>query len=457
MAIRSTAGTGVVVALVVFIIISAALLATTIIFYSQRGKAVEEKNTAEAQLDKLATATERSSDAYQAIENQSGRNSVYGHLKGQHDDLMAYVGRDMDIDALKEALNKSIGVDSNGTLWTHMQTTHQQLQSDSDSISRLKDSVQQLQEEKEEIAGRLSQAERERDESLQASVDRQLDGIRKADTTYEEQIAQAIDDLEQAKERYRNRYVGQIRDLENEVDELSEANVQGESRIEELQRLISRNRIQPEDPANLADGEVIEVTGRGDQVYIDRGKNDQIVLGMTFEVYDDAAQLRPDAEGNFPRGKASIQIVKVGESTATGKVTRSTRGRPVVRGDIVANAIYDPNYTFKFLVHGRFDVDNDGHATLEETDFVRRQIESWGGKVIKEDRITGDLDFLVLGVEPPKPANPDANATEQQIQQILDLGRKHDKYQELFRSASRADIPVLNANRLYILTGQNGL
>jgi len=457
MAIRSTAGTGVVVALVVFIIISAALLATTIIFYSQRGKAVEEKNTAEAQLDKLATATERSSDAYQAIENQSGRNSVYGHLKGQHDDLMAYVGRDMDIDALKEALNKSIGVDSNGTLWTHMQTTHQQLQSNSDSISRLKDSVQQLQEEKEEIAGRLSQAERERDESLQASVDRQLDGIRKADTTYEEQIAQAIDDLEQAKERYRNRYVGQIRDLENEVDELSEANVQGESRIEELQRLISRNRIQPEDPANLADGEVIEVTGRGDQVYIDRGKNDQIVLGMTFEVYDDAAQLRPDAEGNFPRGKASIQIVKVGESTATGKVTRSTRGRPVVRGDIVANAIYDPNYTFKFLVHGRFDVDNDGHATLEETDFVRRQIESWGGKVIKEDRITGDLDFLVLGVEPPKPANPDANATEQQIQQILDLGRKHDKYQELFRSASRADIPVLNANRLYILTGQNGL
>ncbi len=457
MAIRSTAGTGVVVALVVFIIISAALLATTIIFYSQRGKAVEEKNTAEAQLDKLATATERSSDAYQAIENQSGRNSVYGHLKGQHDDLMAYVGRDMDIEGLKEALNKSIGVDSNGTLWTHMQTTHQQLQSDSDSISRLKDSVQQLQEEKEEITGRLSQAERERDESLQASVDRQLDGIRKADTTYEEQIAQAIDDLEQAKERYRNRYVGQIRDLENEVDELSEANVQGESRIEELQRLISRNRIQPEDPANLADGEVIEVTGRGDQVYIDRGKNDQIVLGMTFEVYDDAAQLRPDAEGNFPRGKASIQIVKVGESTATGKVTRSTRGRPVVRGDIVANAIYDPNYTFKFLVHGRFDVDNDGHATLEETDFVRRQIESWGGKVIKEDRITGDLDFLVLGVEPPKPANPDANATEQQIQQILDLGRKHDKYQELFKSASRADIPVLNANRLYILTGQNGL
>ena len=74
-----------------------------------------------------------------------------------------------------------------------------------------------------------------------------------------------------------------------------------------------------------------------------------------------------------------------------------------------------------------------------------------------EDRITGDLDFLVLGVEPPRPMNPGANATERQIQDILDLGRTHQQYQELFNAASKADIPVLNANRLYILTGQTGL
>ncbi|MDG2422591.1 MAG: hypothetical protein P8M22_01295 [Phycisphaerales bacterium] len=457
MAIRSTAGTGVVVALVVFIILSAALLATTIIFYSQRGKAVEEKTTADSQLNKLASASERSGDDYQAIESQSGRNSVFGYLNEQHDQLMAYVGREMELEALKEAFQTSLDVPENGTLWTHLQTTQQQLQSDADSINRLKTTVQDLQEEKEDLLGRLQAAERERDESLEASVDRQLDGIRKADSNYEQQVAQALDGLDQAKERYRTRYVGQIRDLEGEVDRLNRENVEGESRIEELQRQINRNRIQAEDPAHLADGEVIEVTGRGDQVYIDRGKTDQIVLGMTFEVYDHAAQLRPDSEGNFPRGKASIQVVKVGESTATGKVIRGTRGRPVVRGDIVANAIYDPNYTFKFLVHGRFDVNGDGIATLEETDFIRRQIEGWGGKVIVEDRITGDLDFLVLGVEPPMPSNPDANATEDEIQQVLDMGRIHDKYQELFDAAGRADIPVLNTNRLYILTGQNGL
>lgn len=457
MAIRSTAGTGVVVALVVFIILSAALLATTIIFYSQRGKAMEEKNTADNQLNKLATNSERSGDSFQAIEGRSGRESVFGYLDGQHNQLLAYVGKDMEINDLKQAFQESLDVEPNSSLWTHLQASDRQRQEDLDSIERLKTAIKTMKEEKEDLSGRLEAAERERDESLEASVDRQLEGIRQADTTYEQQVAQALDILEQAKQQHRNRYVVQIRDLESEVDRLSDENVRGESRIEELQRLVNRSRIQPEDPANLVDGEVIEVTGRGDQIYIDRGKKDQIVLGMTFEVYDDAAQLRPDEEGNFPRGKASAQVVKIGDSTSTAKVTRSTRGRPVVSGDVVANAIYDPNYTFKFLVHGRFDVNGDGRATLEETDYVRRQIQSWGGKVMAEDRITGDLDFLVLGVEPPRPMNPGANATEQQIQDILDLGRTHQQYQELFNAASKADIPVLNANRLYILTGQTGL
>ena len=41
-------------------------------------------------------------------------------------------------------------------------------------------------------------------------------------------------------------------------------------------------------------------------------------------------------------------------------VTRSVPGQPLVRGDVVANAVYDPNYRFKFLVHGKFDIDADG-------------------------------------------------------------------------------------------------
>ena len=83
MAIRSTAGTGVVVALVVFIIVSAALLTTTIIFYSQRGKLIDDAATAKKNLDDVATSMERGSESYKAIESVRGRDSVYGYLSNQ--------------------------------------------------------------------------------------------------------------------------------------------------------------------------------------------------------------------------------------------------------------------------------------------------------------------------------------------------------------------------------------
>ena len=118
---------------------------------------------------------------------------------------------------------------------------------------------------------------------------------------------------------------------------------------------------------------------------------------MTFEIYGDAAQIRPNEDGQFPEGKGSLQVIKVGENTSTAKITRSTLGQPIVRDDVIVNAIYDPEYKFKFLVHGQFDIDQDGQATEEEAAYLRSQIET-RGVVVQGDTLPGDLDFLVLGV-----------------------------------------------------------
>ena len=59
------------------------------------------------------------------------------------------------------------------------------------------------------------------------------------------------------------------------------------------------------------DGSIIDIAGSNDQVYINRGRDDQIVLGMTFEIYGDAAQIRPNEDGQFPEGKGSLQVIKV--------------------------------------------------------------------------------------------------------------------------------------------------
>ncbi len=119
----------------------------------------------------------------------------------------------------------------------------------------------------------------------------------------------------------------------------------------------------------------------------------------------------------------------------------------------MANAVYDPNYVFKFLVHGKFDVDNDGKPSEAEAEFLRSQIINWGGAVVDSEQLPGDLDFLVLGVEPPVPPPLPNNATQIQIDFWVRQRRAHEKYQELFRQAQEAQIPVLNANRFFILTG----
>ena len=174
---------------------------------------------------------------------------------------------------------------------------------------------------------------------------------------------------------------------------------------------------------------------------------------MTFEVYSNAEALRPNAAGDIPRGKASLQVVQVGDQTSKCKITRSNPGQPVVSEDVIANAVYDPTYEFKFLVHGKFDVDNDGRPSESEADYLRQLVIDWGGVVISGEELPGNLDFLVLGEEPPMPGLLAPNATEDQIARWVEKRRAHETYRRLFRQATEAQIPVLNANRFFILTG----
>ncbi len=88
-----------------------------------------------------------------------------------------------------------------------------------------------------------------------------------------------------------------------------------------------------------------------------------------------------------------------------------------------------------------------------EAEYLRSLIIKWGGTVVIGDQLPGDLDFLVLGLEPPMPLPPPSDATQPQLEDWLRKRRAHEMYQELFRQAREAQIPVLNANRFFILIG----
>ena len=64
------------------------------------------------------------------------------------------------------------------------------------------------------------------------------------------------------------------------------------------------------------DGRIVSVNPSTNEAFIDLTTRDRLVLGMTFEIYDNASAIRPDASGNYPRGKATGEVIRVGDNSS---------------------------------------------------------------------------------------------------------------------------------------------
>ena len=179
----------------------------------------------------------------------------------------------------------------------------------------------------------------------------------------------------------------------------------------------------------LVDGKINQVNPIDNEVMISIGRDQKAVLGMTFAVYDNATDIRLDNDTQeYPQGKAVVEIVRVERSFSRARIIESSAGNPIVRGDVIANAIYDPTKTYKFVVDGLFDTDHDGIASRFERDTLEALIESWGGTLVPE--ITGDVDFVVLGEKPILPPQPGPGAPVATIQEYVRLQQEIQRYDD---------------------------
>ena len=455
MAIRSGAGTGVIVSLVVFVLATVFLLVLCIVFYAGNREQVELVKQSELDLHIYARSNERSSDTLQDYVSlaKNATQSVTSYLNGQLQERNRIISGNPNASA--EEIRSEFGNILSGS--TPLAIIVRQLQGQ----------LKTRQQEVDSRVSELSDAHAEID-SLEDQLDQQKqflnDKVQAVMTQWQDVQDESIELNTKANDffagrddrdiRLRGDYKGRILQLETEVDELQIERARLESSVDELRDKIDLGRMSAVNPALLVDGTVLEVS-TGDEVFIDRGSNDRIVLGMTFEVYDSASQLRADQDGNFPRGKASIEVVKIGQTTSTAKITRSTISQPIVRDNIIVNAVYDPKYKYTFLVHGDFDADGDGNPE-SDNGFIKDQIVHWGGRVVdNNDVLPGDLDFLVLGITPEEPAGrPPHGATPAMLDDYARRKRAFLNYERLLEQARSTQIPVLTANRLYILTGQ---
>ncbi len=450
MAGRTSAGVGVGVAITVLAVLCAALFVLTMVFYSQKEAAVRQVNALDDANNIFIKSREREAPAVRDVINRAkGKSAVTYLMETQAQILKTAAGRpDMPLEEFEQesAVLVSGGQSLLGKIRSlnatiedlHRQVAdadaaRQQARQDADtSIDRVQRIEQEAQRAQDELEAQVR--------DYQARVDKYRADVDRLQAKMQEQLDRRTDDFK-ARERA----------LATTNADLQEKVLLLQDQVTRL-RGVSDDTLMPTSEYALVDGSIIEIRPTAGEVVIDLGREDKVVLGQTFSVYRDGAALSPDLDtGAYNEGKAVIEIVDIRTDTSRARIVRESRGNPIVRGDIIANPVYDPNKEYSFVVYGEFDANRDGQATRLETAELSALIEDWGGTVL--DDLTGGVDFLIMGRKPVLPPQPGPDAPIEVLQEYVRLQQMVARYDELFETAIATSIPVLNENRLYTLIG----
>jgi len=453
MAARTGASVGVAVTITILGALSLGFFVTTMVFYGNAQSAQSDLDAAREDYKQFVSDQEREHAAIRAIRDEASRErkTVIGFLATNKSELMQTIAGEsgMTMAELRERLASVEGSEGSSlvglvdNLYNQIGTLNEQLAA---------------AETERRSAQQLAQDEAARVQDIESEFTTSAAGMQRDVQAYADSNKQIFDGFEAIE----GRYIGQIDSLrsdfstreqrmQNTVDELVQENIVLQDQILRLLGEGGVDRIMPLNEEALVDGRINQINPIDNEAMISIGRNQKAVLGMTFAVYDDATDIRPDANGDYRQGKAVLEIVRVEDTFSRARIISSSAGNPIVRGDVIANAVYDPTKTYKFVVDGLFDTDRDGIASRFERETLEALIERWGGVLISE--ITGDVDFVVLGEKPVLPPQPGPAAPVAAIQEYVRLQQEIQRYDDLMLKAEATSMPLLNANRLQTLIG----
>ena len=310
--------------------------------------------------------------------------------------------------------------------------------------STLEQERQNLNAERELLNKQLAEARAQAAQALQGS-----DADRASKDEQYQQLVSEYNAAVQAATENAQQLTVQIQDLTKRLES-------SQRELDTLREKLGGQRVQTAaSVVRQPDGRIVRVAGNN-IAYIDLGQGDQITPGMTFQVYDRAEGIPapgdPTSNENLPRGKASIEVIRVGPTSSECRVVNVQPGQTLAEGDLIANLVYDRNTRYNFFVYGSFDLDQNGVATPEDADVIRRLITQWGGALT--DQINVNTDFVVLGGEPVVPS-----FTREDLEDPINLARYNEaqeqlqQYQDVLAAARSLHIPILNQNRFLYFVG----
>ncbi len=455
MAARTGASVGVAVTITILGVLSLVLFVLAMVFYGNMSKAQNELRQTQESVNEFVRQGERTEERVRrALDRaRAERQSVVDYL----------------LTSMRETMTLAGGPDSADMTSAQLADRFAELGGEGGSLIGL---VNDLQSHIADLETRLAQSESDRDEAL-ARAHAEATRIGELEATFVAQGDELGDEVGQIRSDFSTLQTGYQdveRQMRDNVDRIaSEAGTtisQQRAQINELRTQLAIvndqirtlrgegrvNVVRPLAEEALADATVQRVDPVAREITISIGRAKKAILGMMFAVYDNSSEIRPDpVSGEYARGKATVEIIRIFEGYSVARIIDESRGNPIVKGNVVANAVYDPDKTYKMIVFGNFDIDRDGVATPLEREDLKALIERWGGVV--QDEVTGDIDYIILGEKPVVGPEPHAGADVEIVEEHLRRKRVVEEYEALRATAQSTSTPILNENRLRTLIG----
>lgn len=338
-----------------------------------------------------------------------------------------------------------------------------------DAVNALTTRVGQLNQERADLTKQLEAARAETQQTIArreqllkektaeiAAVTQQTQERMALLASFQTQTEGTVDQIRTSSNTTLSQAQQQNEQLSAQINQANATLVAKDKQIAALQQRLGEIRVNPnEATVQKPDGQIVRLPGNNLAV-INLGLGDQVVQGMTFEVYDKytgVPALGGDGmrEGEMPVGKASLEVVRIGPGFSECRIIRKEPGINLVQGDLIVNLVFDKTQKFAFVVYGDFDLDRDGRASAGDAEVIRRLITQWGGTIANDVNV--NTDFVVMGVEPAVDAAPAADAGAVEIASHQRSVQAMERYLEVRKQAVSLNIPILNQNRFLNFVG----
>jgi len=455
--------------LITFVALFVAATTLAVIFYVKLEEQKSKAETAENELNDIATRKERQkigSIVGKNLKRKSTLGTMVEYLDqvvnsiigGFQEDTSAEVKVEAAERKTKEILNL-LEKDYSDFKGVKLETT-----SLLEIIDQLKTNLDNTNSAQLHIEEQLADLQKRFDDTVTASEEKEQ-VLLEEKSKYEQQVNDIKNKynelkelLEQSSEQRVSTLIAQRdqaratnKDLKEKLLKTQAQFKQAENRMKlVLKQLREIKPVQISDVAAYKhDGKVLLVNENARTVHIDIGSDDRVYRGLTFSVYDKNMSIPKDG-----KGKAEIEVFDIQEKISIARIIRSEIKNPILTDDIVANLIWDSDKINVFVVAGKFDLDYDGIIDENGIEKVNNLIRKWGGRVA--DSISIDTDFLVLGKAPKigqKPTLEEMEIYPLAMEKYQASLEEYDHYNEVASRAQALSVPIFNTERFLYLIG----